>query len=49
MHTVDEYCVAAYLLHVVTHRDTQKDALTKLAREIVRRLTGLEPIEDNTD
>lgn len=44
-----EYTVAAYLLHVATSCDTQKDATHKLARELVRRLTGLNPLEDGPD
>lgn len=40
-----EYTVAAYLLHVIVLPDTQRDAAERLAREIVARLAGLEPLE----
>jgi len=40
-----EYTVTAYLLHLVTSCDTQKDATNKLAKEIVQKLTGLKPLE----
>ena len=41
-----EYTVAAYILHLVVFPDTQKDAMEKLAREIVTRLAGLKPPEN---
>lgn len=44
-----EYTVAAYLFHVVVSPDTQKDAMEKLAQEIVARLTGLNPLENKDD
>jgi hypothetical protein len=40
-----EETVAAYMVHVAVERDTQKDATEKLARELVKRLTGLKPLE----
>jgi hypothetical protein len=39
-----EYTVLAYLFHIVVTRDTQKDAMERLAREITERLTGLKPL-----
>jgi hypothetical protein len=44
-----EYTVAAYIFHVIVFPDTQKDALEKLAQEIVVRLAGLQPLEDKDD
>jgi hypothetical protein len=44
-----EYTVVAYILHLVVSPDTQKDAMEKLAREIVTRLTGLKPPENKDD
>jgi hypothetical protein len=38
-----EYTVMAYMLHIVVTRDTQKDAMERLAREIAEKLTGLKP------
>jgi len=40
-----EFTVVAYLLHLVVSPDTQKDAMEKLAWEIVARLAGLKPPE----
>jgi hypothetical protein len=44
-----EYTVAAYMLHVVAFRDTQKDATEKLAKDIVERLTGLKALKNKVD
>ena len=44
-----EYTVVAYMLHMVVSPDTQKDAMEKLAQEIVARLTGLKPLENKDD
>lgn len=44
-----EYTVVAYLFHVVVFPDTQKDATEKLARQIVARLAGLQPLETRDD
>jgi len=44
-----EYTVVAYILHLVVFPDTQKDAMEKLAREIVSRLAGLKPLEKTGD
>ncbi len=44
-----EFTVVAYMLHMVVSPDTQKDAMEKLAREIVARLTGLNPLENKED
>lgn len=44
-----EYTVVAYILHLVVFPDTQKDAMEKLAREIVTRLAGLKPLEIKHD
>jgi hypothetical protein len=41
-----EFTVAAYILHLVVFPDTQKEAMEKLAREIVERLTGSKPLEN---
>jgi hypothetical protein len=46
---VGEYTVVAYMLHMVVSPDTQKDAMEKLAHEIVARLTGLNPLENKDD
>lgn len=40
-----ELTVAAYFLHLSVERDTQNDAVKKLAREIVERLAGFKPLE----
>lgn len=44
-----EYTVVAYIFHVVVLPDTQRDAAERLAREIVVRLAGLQPLEDKDD
>jgi hypothetical protein len=44
-----EYTVVAYMLHMVVSPDTQKDAMEKLAQEIVAKLTGLKPLENKDD
>jgi hypothetical protein len=44
-----EFTVVAYMLHMVLSPDTQKDAMEKLAQEIVARLTGLKPLENKND
>lgn len=44
-----EFTVVAYMLHMVVSPDTQKDAMEKLAREIVARLAGLNPLEIKHD
>lgn len=44
-----EFTVVAYMLHMVVSPDTQKDAMEKLAQEIVARLTGLKPLENKDD
>jgi hypothetical protein len=38
-----EYTMAAYIFGVVTYSDVQKDAINKLAREIIQKLAGLKP------
>jgi hypothetical protein len=35
--------------HVIVFPDTRKDAMEKLAREIVSRLAGLKPLENQDD
>ena len=44
-----EYTVVAYLLHVVVSPDTQRDAAERLAREIVARLAGLQPLDISSE
>ena len=44
-----EYTVVAYMLHMVVSPDTQKDAMEKLARQIVTRLAGLTPLESKNE
>ena len=44
-----EYTVVAYIMHLVVFPDTQKDAMEKLAREIVARLAGLKPLDSTGD
>jgi hypothetical protein len=44
-----EYTVVAYMLHMVVSPDTQKDAMEKLARQIVTRLAGLKPLESKNE
>ena len=44
-----EFTVVAYMLHMVVSPDTQKDAMEKLAQEIVARLTGLKPLKNKDD
>ena len=38
-----EYTMAAYIFGIVTYSDVQKDAINKLAREIIEKLAGLKP------
>lgn len=44
-----EYTVAAYVFHVIVSPDTQRDAAERLAREIVARLAGLQPLKNEDD
>jgi hypothetical protein len=44
-----EYTAAGYILTVIVSPDTQRDAAERLAREIVARLTGLQPLENEDD
>lgn len=44
-----EHTTYAYMLHIVNYSDTQKDAINKLAREIIEKLTGLTPIEEKVN
>jgi hypothetical protein len=44
-----EFTVFAYMFHLVVFRDTQKDAMERLSREIVERLTGMKPLENEVD
>ena len=44
-----EYTVAAYVFHVIVSPDTQRDAAERLAREVVARLAGLQPLKDGDD
>jgi hypothetical protein len=39
-----EFTMAAYMLHVAVYPETQKDAIERLAREIVERFTGSKPL-----
>lgn len=38
-----EYTVVAWMLHLVVFRDTQDDAIERLARTLVERLAGVKP------
>jgi hypothetical protein len=44
-----EFTVMAYMLHLVVFRDTQEDATSRLAREIIERFIGLKPLDDKVD
>jgi hypothetical protein len=44
-----EYTVVAYLFHVIVFPDTQKDAMDRLAREILAKLAELKPLENKGD
>lgn len=42
-----EITVAAYFFHVAIDCDTQRDAINKLARDIVTKFTGLSPLQED--
>lgn len=44
-----KYTAAGYILTVIVSPDTQWDAAERLAREIVARLAGLQPLENEDD
>lgn len=44
-----EYTVAAWVFHVIVSPDTQRDAAERLAREVVARLAGLQPLKNEDD